>query len=253
MSEFIIKLAGALPKAEAQTNGWDDTMLAQELWETKIEGRHVQPRVAIVIYSVQEAKVDKKGDQVVTVDVRRVQPVAIVDSRRAIEEILTAEYRAQSGAHILPYEVEQITKAAFIDLPRTTEEIDAREAEELDHMSPTDELRRHLDRVHGHGGAHLYTSEDADSKHRADHDGGLAEGLAHAEDWIGWTRADIELAAGDGEDDSVESAERSMQADADQDDANGIDPAKDWPAPAEHGPLFSSLEDEDHDEHEARG
>jgi hypothetical protein len=247
MSEFIIKLAGALPKAEAQTNGWDDTLLAQELWETKIEGRHVQPRVAIVIYGVQEAKVDKKGDQVVTVDVRRVQPVAIVDSRRAIEEILTAEYRAQSGAHILPYEVEQITKAAFIDLPRTTEEIDAREAEELDHMSPTDELRRHLERVHGHDGAHLYTSEDADSKHRADHDGGLAEGLAHAEDWIGWTRADIELAAGDGEDDSVESAERSMQADADQDDANGIDPAKDWPAPAEHGPLFSSLADESDD------
>lgn len=228
MSEFIIKLAGALPKAEAQTNGWDDSLLAQELWETKIEGRHVQPRVAIVIYGVQEAKVDKKGDQVVTVDVRRVQPVATVDSRRALEGILTVEYRAQSGAHILPYEVEQITKAAFIDLPRTTEEIDAREAEELDHMSPTDELRRHLERLHGHEGAHLYTAEEADAKHRADHDGNLAEGLEHNIDWIGWTRADIELAAGDGEDDSIQTAGHVFQANADADDARGIDPAADW-------------------------
>lgn len=228
MSQFIIKLAPALPRDD--NNGFDDTLLAQQLWDAKIEGHAVQPRVAVVIYGAEEAKVDKKGDQVVKVDVMRVQPVISVDSRRAIEAILKAEYTKQTGAHLLPYEVERVTKQAFVDLPKTVEEIDAEEAEQLDHMSPTDELRKHLERVHGHGeGALVYTEEEAQSKHRTDHEGDLLTGgMEHDESWIGWTRADIELAAGDSEDDEVDTAEKSMQRDADEDDANGIDPAADF-------------------------
>ena len=200
MSEYVIKLAGALPK-EAP-NGWANRELAEELWHAKIEGRNVQPRVAVLIYDVQDAGINKNGDHVVTVRVLRVQPVDSLSNRRALEQVLLSEYREQTGSHTVPYEIAGITKQAFVDLPKTNDEIDLEEADEQDSMSPTDELRRHLERVHGIADAHTYTAQEADSKHEDEHAGFLPDVLAHEPDWIGWTRVDIEAATAetDGED-----------------------------------------------------
>jgi hypothetical protein len=192
MSEFIIKLAGALPKGEG-VNGFDDEVLADDLWTAKIEGRSGMPRVAIVVYGVKEAKADKDGNRVVVVEALRVQPVKMLEGRRAVETVLLDEYTAEHG-DLLPFDVKHITKAAFADLPRDTDEIDQEEEHERETMSPSDELRRHLERVHGREDAHLLTDGEAEHRHGADHDGDLPGELAHERDWIGWTRADIEAA-----------------------------------------------------------
>lgn len=192
MSEFAIKLAGALPKGDP--NGWADPQLAEELARTVTEGRSVQPRVAVVVYDAKAVNVATDGEVTVTVRVRRVQPVSSMTNRRTIEQVLLTEYREQTGAAMLPFDVEAVTKQAFVDLPKTDEEIDAEEADEQDRMSPTDELRRHLERVHGVAEAHLLTAEEADAKHEAEHDGDMPEVLAHDRDWLGWTRVDLEAA-----------------------------------------------------------
>lgn len=230
MPEYIIKLAGALPKGDV--NGWADEQLAEDLWHRKVEGRAIQPRVAVIIYGVREAKVDKNGDCVTTAEVLRVQPVAGNEHRRQLEQMLLAEYRSQTGAVMAPFDVESITKQAFVDLPKTNEEIDQLEAEELDLMSPTDELRRHLERVHGVEGASVMTAEESDSKHQAEHDGAMEEVLGHAHDDIFWTRADLEeriALAGDVEEDES----------SDPDERNG-----------ETGVILTPLPEEDPD-HEA--
>lgn len=213
MPEYVIKLAGALPK-EA-TNGWADDVLAEELWRAKIEGRNIQPRVAVLIYDVQEAKVDKSGAHVVTTRVRRVQPVDSMANRRLLEQVLLSEYREQTGSHTVPFDVAAITKQAFVDLPKTDDEIDMEEADEQDSMSPTDELRRHLERVHGIGEAHLYTAQEADAKHEAEHDGLMPSVLDHEPDWIGWTRVDIEAATAETDGQEPEGQEPIPDPDAD--------------------------------------
>lgn len=199
MPEYLNKLSGALPKGTS--NGFADDVLAEELWSAKIEGRNVQPRAAVIIYDVAEAKVNKDGDHVVTCRILRIQPVSSLTNRRALEKVLISEYREQTGAHLLPYDVESVAKQAFIDLPKTDEEIDAIEADEQDHMSPTDELRRHLERVHGIAEAGTFTPEEADSRHTADHDGDMPDVLQHDREWLGWTRADLEATEAEADDD----------------------------------------------------
>lgn len=201
MSEYRIKLAGALPKEG--NNGWDEASMAMELAEAVADGHVVPPRVAVVLYDVKGVNIGTDGIVTVTVRVRRVQPVAITDNLKAIESILVGEFKAQTGTAIQPFEVEQITKAAFRDLPKSVEEIDAQEAEEQDTLSPTDELRRHLERVHGIGEALNFTAEEAEAKHETQHAGELPLPLAHDPEWFGWTRAEIEAqeAESDGEPD----------------------------------------------------
>lgn len=191
MSEYKVKLAAALPKGDG--NGLDYTITA-ELAEAGLAQRSVAPRVAILVYDLKEAKYDADGVATAVLRIRRVEPVMTNAGRRAVEQMLNAEYSNRTGNALMPHELDALSKAAFADLPRTAEEIDEREAREQDMMSPTDELRRHLSRVHGIEDAHLLTAEGADEKHRADHDADLLGPLSHERDWTGWTRVDLELA-----------------------------------------------------------
>lgn len=236
MNEYIIKTTAPLPKEEG-LNGFADDELAQELWHEKIDGRGGLPRVVIGIYSTKEAKVDKDGNCVATIEWRRVQPVKSDEGRRAIEEVLYAEYVAEHG-DMLPFEVKNITKRAFADLPRDTDEIDQAEERERDTMSPADELRKHLERVHGREDAHLLTDGEAEHRHGADHDGDLPGELAHDRGWIGWTRADIEAATAE-----TDGGPHADEGDTEQlplNDRGEWDPATDANEMAATGqPLFS--------------
>jgi hypothetical protein len=220
MSEYHVKLAAGLPKTEA--NGLDYTIVA-ELAEAGLAKHHVAPRVAILVYDLKKAEADGDGAATAVLRIRRIEPVQTNDGRRAIEGLLETEFSHRTGSPIPPYELATLSRDAFADLPRTPEEIDEREAREQDLMSPTDELRAHLRVVHGTEDAHLLTAEGADEQHRADHEGHTLGELEHEVDWIGWTRADLELAAAESVDESepaetnVVRAEHSMQADADQD------------------------------------
>lgn len=199
-NELIVKLAGQLPKGEA--NGVADYALAEAMYQNQIEHRSQPPRVALVVYKVREAKAGKDNVDTVTLEVSRIEPVNTVEGRRLAEQMLDDEYAARTGQAIMPFELAQLSKSAFADLPRTVAQIDEKEARERDLMSPTDELRKHLERVHGAPDAHLLTAEAADSKHGADHRTEMftTGPLAHEEDWHGWTRADLELAEIDAED-----------------------------------------------------
>jgi hypothetical protein len=73
-------------------------------------------------------------------------------------------------------------------------------------MSPDDELRQHLDRVHGRENAHLLIDSEAEHLHRTDHDGGLPVALNHDPEWIGWTRADLEAATAETDDENSDEA-----------------------------------------------
>lgn len=193
MSEYKVKLAAALPKGES--NGFADYVIVGDLAETTIGERSVQPRVALLVYDVKKTEIDPDdGTKTVVLRMRRVQPVTTVEGRRQAEQMLADEFSAQTGQAMLPYDLSALSKSAFADLPRSTEEIDEKESREQDMMSPTDELRRHLERVHGTGEAHLLTAEAAEEKHRADHDGGVLGPLTHDVEWTGWTRADLEAA-----------------------------------------------------------
>jgi hypothetical protein len=199
-NELIVKLAGQLPKGDA--NGVADYTLAESLFQNQIEHRSQPPRVALVIYGVREAKAGKDNVDSVVLEVRRFEPVSTVEGRRLAEQMLDDEYAARTGQAIPPHDLAQLSKSAFADLPRTTAQIDEKETRERDLMSPTDELRKHLERVHGTPEAHLLTAEAADSVHGADHRKEMftTGPLAHEEDWIGWTRADLELAEIDADD-----------------------------------------------------
>lgn len=192
MSEYKVKLAAALPKADA--NGFDDYSIVGPLATSGITGRSIQPRVALLIYDVKKVEVDPDGVTTVHLRQRRVQPVLTDGGRRLAEQMLADEYANQTGQAMLPYDLSALSKSAFADLPRSIEEIDKTEADEQDQMSPTDELRRHLERVHGTQDAHLLTAEAAEAQHEADHDGDVLGPLAHEPDWMGWTRADLEAA-----------------------------------------------------------
>ena len=198
--DYIIKLTAALPKGEG-LNGFDDEDLADDMWHPKIEGRQDGLRAAVIVYGVKEAKIDKVGNRVVVADIRRVQPIKTDEHRRVVEQVLLDAYTDEHG-DVLPFDVKHVTKQAFADLPKETDEIDAEEERERETMSPHDELRRHLERVHGRADAHLLTDGEADHRHAADHDGDLPGELDHDREWTGWTRADIEAATAetDGED-----------------------------------------------------
>jgi hypothetical protein len=192
--ELIVKLAGQLPKGES--NGLADLATNLAVYRDKMEHRYLPPRVALVVYDVREAKAGKDGIDVVTYEVSRIEPVTTTAGRRLAEQMLEDEFSARTGQAIMPFELAQLSKAAFADLPRTPDEIDEKQARERDLMSPTDELRKHLSVVHGVTDAHLLTAEGADSRHDADHETNMfLDGpLAHEKDWVGWTRADLEEA-----------------------------------------------------------
>lgn len=192
--ELLVKLAGQLPKGDA--NGLDDYTTATKDFQDKIAHRYQPPRVALVIYGVQEAKAGKNGVDSVTYEVQRVEPVTTDAGRRLAEQMFDDEFASRTGQAMISYDLAQLSKQAFADLPRAADQIDEKESRERDLMSPTDELRCHLNRVHGVPDAHLLTAEAADSRHDADHEGDLFINgpLTHEKDWVGWTRADLEEA-----------------------------------------------------------
>lgn len=191
--ELIVKLAAALPKGEA--NGLGDYATSEEAFRKKIQHRYDAPKVALVVIGVREAKAGKDGIDTVTHEILRVEPVTTTEGRRQAEQMLIDEYAARTGQGVLPFDLSQLSKAAFADLPKTAEQIDQAQEREREHMSPLDELRRHLEIVHGTKGARTLTDTEAEEEHRKDHDGGqLPEALAHEPDWHGWSRADLEQA-----------------------------------------------------------
>jgi hypothetical protein len=198
--EYIAKLAGALPK-ESDLNGLGLDELVEELWKAKTDGRHVSPVAVVTLIDVKEAKTDQDGNRVTQLRVRLAQPMNSDAARRATETALYEEVVSRLGTP-LPHEVKRLTREAFADLPRTAEETDEIEERERDTMSPADEIRRHGERVHGWRDADLHSDDEARKAHEEDHDGDgdLPEALAHERDWIGWTRADLELAAASSDD-----------------------------------------------------
>lgn len=208
MSDDNIKLAAALPKGEL--NGFLDGVLAEDLCTKVTEGRVPAPMVAILVLDIKKVEVDpESGARTAHLRIRRAQPVLGTESRRKAEEVLFDEYSIEHGP-VLPFDVQSVTKAAFADLPRSTEEVDQLEEREREGMSPADELRKHLERVHGRTESHLLTDGEAEEQHRSDHDGNflLEVGSVHADDWHGWTRADLETAAAvyDGENEDVDAS-----------------------------------------------
>ncbi len=199
MTENRIKLAAALPKGDG-LNGWNDSLLAERLIRTVVDGESVRPRVAVIVYDVKKVEVGDRGIDTAVVQLRRVQPVSAVENRRALETMLREEYIADHGEPV-PFDLVALSRSAFGDLPRETDEIDRREEQERERMSPADELRQHLIRVHGVESASGYTDGEAEEKHRREHDGEIPAAFDHDAEWIGWTRADIEEATSDSDGD----------------------------------------------------
>lgn len=144
--------------------------------------------------------VSKADVATAVIEVRLVQPVTSEGGRRTAENLLTDEYAAQWLGEMPPFELATLVKAAFADLPRTPSEIDALELEQADIMTPTDVLRAHLRTVHGRADAGELTALEAEHRHGADHAGDLPDVLEHDQEWMGWTRADIEAAVAMSED-----------------------------------------------------
>lgn len=198
MSEDTIKLAAKLPKGEL--NGFAAGLLAETLCTSVVEGHVPAPHVAVLILDVRKVEVDPEtGARTAVLGIRRVQPVQTDGGRRAVEAVLFDEFSIENGP-VLPFDVAAVTEAAFKDLPRSISEVDERESREQENMTAADELRRHLARVHQRDDALTMTEQEAQERHRADHAGDeLPEHLRHAEDWRGWTRADIEAAEAESE------------------------------------------------------
>jgi hypothetical protein len=233
MSEYKVKLLAALPKGDG--NGFDDYTLVGQLVGDRREGHGSPPRVALLVYGTKDVILGKDGVDTARLEVLRVEPVHTEPGRRLAEQMLADEFAARTGQAMLPYDLAALSKAAFADLPRSVAEIDEGEERERDSMSPTDELRRHLERVHGAESAHLFTAEEAEAVHRADHDGDVLGPLAHDRDWFGWTRADLEAAESESEDDGTPTNE----------DLEGPDPDLGKDLDVEDDQV-----DEDHDERE---
>lgn len=233
--EYKVRLTAALPKGDG--NGWDDATLAERLGRPRIEQRDERPHVALIVYSTQKAEISKDHVTTAVLELRRVQPVLSAVGRRLAEQMLADEYEAQTGGAMLPYDLASLSKSAFADLERTPSDVDEAELAERDLMSPTDELRRHLERVHGRAEASTMTALEAEHRHGADHDGDLPVALSHEADWIGWTRADLEAATAeaDGEDpdddaghgDLPMNTEDRIVADLESDDDRGDQDAPD--------------------------
>ncbi len=203
MTEYTIKLSATLPKG-SDPNGFDDAFLAQELCDSQLRTGTTAPRVALLVYGVKTAERMKDGNHRATVEPRWIEPVDTEAGRRLAERLLGDEFLHRTGAGMLPYELAALLKSAFADLPRTHEEIDEGEERERENMSPLDELKRHLERVHGVENARSLTETEVEEKHRADHEGLALGPLNHDPEWHGWTRADLEAAEieTDGEDGS---------------------------------------------------
>lgn len=232
MTEHKVTLAGVLPK-DSDANGFTAFDLAEELFRTRAERRTEEPRVALIVYGIRNVDLGKDGVNTTKVEPLWVEPVRTDAGRRAAQRTLAEEYASRTGDALLPHALAALTNAAFASLPRTLDEIDQEEADEQDHMSPTDELRRHLERVHGHEDAGTLTAEGADERHRADHDGGQLGPLDHDRDWMGWTRADLEVAATD--EGGPTSAEEIAAVNVDRhlDGAGTVHPIDPWQHPVD--------------------
>lgn len=240
--EFTIKLGAALPKGD-DLNGFADSVLAETLCSTIAEGRSVQPQTALIIFDVKKIEVGADGEHIAHLRIRRAQPVQTSEGRRTAEVLLRDEYAAKHG-DMVPFDLQSLSKAAFGDLPRETDEIDEREEAERQRMSPGDELRRHLVRVHGRDDAELLTDGEAEHRHTADHDGELPGELDHDVEWIGWTRSDIEAATAESDDEN--SDERT--GDPGGDDGTPTNDELEGPDPD----LGRDLDDEDDEDDEGR-
>jgi hypothetical protein len=250
--EYKVRLTAALPKGDG--NGWDHALLAEALGRPRTERRAEQPHVALIVYGVRTVDLGKDGIITSVLELARVQPVQSEEGRRLAEQMLADEYAYQNGGAMLPYELASLSKAAFVDLVRSDHDVDETERAEQDLMSPTDELRMHLERVHGRGDATDFsnargmTALEAEHRHEADHSGDLPVALSHEADWIGWTRADIEAATSetDGEEpdddaghgDLPMNTEDRIVADLESDDDRGDQDAPDLD-------LGKDLDDED--------
>jgi hypothetical protein len=207
--KYKLRLTAALPK-EPDLDGWADPVLAEKFCEDERNRREILPQVAVIIYGVRNVEVGKSGTDTGILEILRVQPVQTTDGRVLVKSLLEDEYDAQHGT-IPSYELLALSKRAFVGLPRPVSEIDREEESERDTMSPTDELRRHLERVHGRPEALDMTALEAEHQHAADHAGDLPTELAHDPEWMGWTRVDIEAAiaeTGGDEEESADFAER---------------------------------------------
>ena len=202
--EYKVRLTAALPKGDG--NGWDHATLAQALGRARVEQRAEQPHVALIVYGVRNVEISKDHVTTAVTEILRVQPVQSEEGRRRAEQMLADEYAFQTGGAMLPFELASLSKAAFADLVRSPGEIDEQELAEQDTMSPTDELRRHLERVHGRADASTMTALEAEHRHEADHAGDLPEMLDHDPEWMGWTRSELESAAAMAEDDPDDDA-----------------------------------------------
>jgi len=200
MTDYQIKLAAALPKGDV--NGLDDFDLITTLHQQQTEGRTVQPRVALLVYDVADAGVNAEGVHWVKLRIRQVEPVATQAGRKAAKQMLADEFSARTGQALPPYEVTALAKSAFRDLPRSIEEIDADEEREREAMSPADELRRHLEVVHGATKLGKLTDSETEAFHEAQHRTAMftAGPLAHELSWSGWSRGDLELSEIDADD-----------------------------------------------------
>lgn len=217
--EIQVKLAAALPKT-MDTNGLGDQHTNRKLYQEKIRSGTVPPRVAIVVFGDIEAARTKDGEGRVTHTIAWIEPVTSDDARRVVEKMLPEEHSRRTSAFVLPHELATLLRDAFADLPVTDEQRDEREERERERMTPADELRRHLDVVHGIDGTAVLTETEAAAKHQAEHDGGDLGPLEHRAEWTGWSRADLEaeeFAADDRGD--VDSAALAANGDAFDDEA----------------------------------
>lgn len=191
---YKAKLLSELPKEHG--NGFDGSLLA-EIAERLLSRQGVRPRVALVILEGEKAEAKADGTVIATLRASWVQPVLTPEVRRVCQQMLREEYLAADGAITLPFELDTLQAQTFGDLPRTASEVDDDQARERLDMTIVDELRRHLEVLHGVQDAEGLTAQEAHRLHDAEHaDGGAAmDPLSrHAPDFIGWTRAELEAA-----------------------------------------------------------
>lgn len=219
-ADHVAKFAAALPKGDL--NGLDEA-LAEELYDDLMEGRSNRPRVALVVFDVKEAKCAADGTRTVMLRIRRVEPLITSEHRQSAEQMLHDGYTHRSGALMLPFELKQLSRQAFADLPRSHADIDEAEAQEQETMSDVDQLCRHLVVVHGREDMADAEPSDAERQHEADHAGELPEELAHKEEWRGWRRVDLEAATADSDEEN--SDERTGPPTAD--DRPAVEPDED--------------------------
>lgn len=184
-----IKLSATLPKG--MLNGFDEE-LAEELADLREARQRITPRAAVFLYDVQDIVLNADGSRTVRLRIRRAQPITLHDGRKAVAQALHDEIAARTGGDV-PVELADLSKHAFADVAESVEERDQREEAEREGMHPFDEMRRHLERVHGVENADTMTEFEAETRHKSDHEPGvLPEGLQHDEDERFWTWADIE-------------------------------------------------------------